>query len=527
MFAGVGELARHGGARRLRRGRRLLRRGARLRRPLRGADRAAGRGRRRRRAVTTPTTGVVAPDELAFVHRRSAWRAPAARATASPSSCRTRALARVHCAATHERSSVAVRTRRVARARPLLLHRRRRRRGGRRRPASRRRGLRRPGAASRLPHHGDLRDAPQRGLRGRLRRARRAHGRGRLARRRPARLQVRPPGRARPDVGRRALPHRGAAHARAHAERAQLPAARHRRVAVDGVHRRHALRRRGRADRPRRRGAQPRDGGAAAREPLRDAAAARRRGHRRARVTAPAPCAGRRSRSVAWTTIGIERRSNAKLQIADRDAFVEAAGGVGERPPYFRRVEVLNLEGAPLPHGAAGAAAAHAAGVRRGGAGRGRRRHALGDGLRGGARARLDLAVGRRPAAVRRLAARVRAAHPARHRRRRPDEAARRLVRLGYDDIAGFLVGRHVGVAHGGPRERPHRDRHRGRALRVGSTPATGPRCSTSARTGEVASAGAIEGALRIPLGELRRPPRRGAAPAAGSACSAAAACGR
>jgi hydroxyacylglutathione hydrolase len=49
-----------------------------------------------------------------------------------------------------------------------------------------------------------------------------------------------------------------------------------------------------------------------------------------------------------WTTIGLERRTNPKLQYTDEATFVENAAVVLERPPYFRRMERLNLEGAPL-----------------------------------------------------------------------------------------------------------------------------------------------------------------------------------
>lgn len=50
-----------------------------------------------------------------------------------------------------------------------------------------------------------------------------------------------------------------------------------------------------------------------------------------------------------WTTIGIERIHNPRLRIKDRMEFVRLAAAEGERPPYFRRMEVLNLTGAPLP----------------------------------------------------------------------------------------------------------------------------------------------------------------------------------
>jgi len=49
-----------------------------------------------------------------------------------------------------------------------------------------------------------------------------------------------------------------------------------------------------------------------------------------------------------WTTIGLEKRHNAKLQLTDRDEFVAETAKVLERPPYFQRMEVWNLAGAPL-----------------------------------------------------------------------------------------------------------------------------------------------------------------------------------
>jgi hydroxyacylglutathione hydrolase len=49
------------------------------------------------------------------------------------------------------------------------------------------------------------------------------------------------------------------------------------------------------------------------------------------------------------STIGLERKHNAKLQATAVDDFVLAVAAHRHRPPYFRRVEVLNLEGAPLP----------------------------------------------------------------------------------------------------------------------------------------------------------------------------------
>jgi hydroxyacylglutathione hydrolase len=49
-----------------------------------------------------------------------------------------------------------------------------------------------------------------------------------------------------------------------------------------------------------------------------------------------------------WTTLGLERRLNPRLQVSSRDEFVAGVAREMERPPYFRRMEELNLEGAPL-----------------------------------------------------------------------------------------------------------------------------------------------------------------------------------
>jgi hydroxyacylglutathione hydrolase len=49
-----------------------------------------------------------------------------------------------------------------------------------------------------------------------------------------------------------------------------------------------------------------------------------------------------------WTTVGLERRLNTKLQVATKAEFIERNGKMLERPPYFRKMEVLNLEGAPI-----------------------------------------------------------------------------------------------------------------------------------------------------------------------------------
>lgn len=49
-----------------------------------------------------------------------------------------------------------------------------------------------------------------------------------------------------------------------------------------------------------------------------------------------------------WTTIGLERRLNPKLAYTDRDEFIAKVAEELERPPYFREMERLNLEGAPV-----------------------------------------------------------------------------------------------------------------------------------------------------------------------------------
>jgi hydroxyacylglutathione hydrolase len=204
----------------------------------------------------------------------------------------------------------------------------------------------------------------------------------------------------------------------------------------------------------------------------------------------------------AWTTIGIERRSNAKLQIAGREAFVEAAGGIGERPPYFRRVETLNLEGAPLPHGlpapppltpqAFAAAAQDAVVVDTRWETAFAAAHVPGslslwlDGLPTWAGWLLGYD---RPILL------VMDGDD-------PSEAVRRLVRLGYDSVVGFLSG---GMSAWHMAGLP--------SASVGTVTAgelcarldagQGPALLDIRSAQEVASAGVVEGALRVPLGEL------------------------
>ncbi len=50
-----------------------------------------------------------------------------------------------------------------------------------------------------------------------------------------------------------------------------------------------------------------------------------------------------------WTTIGLERRYNPRLQHKDKEDFVADLLKIQpERPPYFRMMEKLNLEGSPI-----------------------------------------------------------------------------------------------------------------------------------------------------------------------------------
>lgn len=46
-----------------------------------------------------------------------------------------------------------------------------------------------------------------------------------------------------------------------------------------------------------------------------------------------------------WTTIGLERRHNPKLQVSARDEFIALTAKKLEYPPYFRQMEKVNLAG--------------------------------------------------------------------------------------------------------------------------------------------------------------------------------------
>jgi hydroxyacylglutathione hydrolase len=49
----------------------------------------------------------------------------------------------------------------------------------------------------------------------------------------------------------------------------------------------------------------------------------------------------------AWTTIGTERLSNPRLKLVGRDDFLHATGVNVEKPPYFKKMEEYNQQGAP------------------------------------------------------------------------------------------------------------------------------------------------------------------------------------
>ena len=49
-----------------------------------------------------------------------------------------------------------------------------------------------------------------------------------------------------------------------------------------------------------------------------------------------------------WTTIGLEKKVNPKLQFKEKEEFVKNISKKLERPPYFREMEKLNMEGLPV-----------------------------------------------------------------------------------------------------------------------------------------------------------------------------------
>ncbi len=49
-----------------------------------------------------------------------------------------------------------------------------------------------------------------------------------------------------------------------------------------------------------------------------------------------------------WTTIGLEKKINPKLQFKEKEEFIKNVSKKLERPPYFREMEKLNMEGASV-----------------------------------------------------------------------------------------------------------------------------------------------------------------------------------
>lgn len=49
-----------------------------------------------------------------------------------------------------------------------------------------------------------------------------------------------------------------------------------------------------------------------------------------------------------WTTIGLEKQHNPKLKVNSKEEFVAKNAKMLDRPPYFRKMERLNLEGPPV-----------------------------------------------------------------------------------------------------------------------------------------------------------------------------------
>jgi hydroxyacylglutathione hydrolase len=50
----------------------------------------------------------------------------------------------------------------------------------------------------------------------------------------------------------------------------------------------------------------------------------------------------------SWTTIGLEKKINPKLQFREKEEFIKNISKKLERPPYFREMEKLNMEGPPV-----------------------------------------------------------------------------------------------------------------------------------------------------------------------------------
>lgn len=58
-------------------------------------------------------------------------------------------------------------------------------------------------------------------------------------------------------------------------------------------------------------------------------------------------CGGEIAERV-WTTVGLERKLNPKLKFDKSSDFISNVAKELERPPYFRKMELLNIEGPPI-----------------------------------------------------------------------------------------------------------------------------------------------------------------------------------
>ncbi len=62
-------------------------------------------------------------------------------------------------------------------------------------------------------------------------------------------------------------------------------------------------------------------------------------------------CGGGSISPRSWTTLGLERRLNPALSYFERSLFIEKTARAHERPPYFERMEELNVQGPAPLHG--------------------------------------------------------------------------------------------------------------------------------------------------------------------------------
>jgi hydroxyacylglutathione hydrolase len=141
------------------------------------------------------------------------------------------------------------------------------------------------------------------------------------------------------------------------------------------------------------------------------------------------------------TTIGIERRHNPKLLVKDEEEFVAAHARDLPKAPYFRRMEVLNVEGAPILGSLPAPPPLSAAAFEQRAA----------DALVVDTRMELGFSAGHVPGAVS-LPSEILPAFAGWilpyetplllvNETASPDETVRALIRLGFDDLDGSLAG--------------------------------------------------------------------------------------